>query len=553
MGITLKQLNQLLLIPHEGKNLEFKEAKNRYDFEKLVKYCVALANEGGGEFILGITDKVPRKIVGTKAFRNLGSTTSKLIDLLHIRIDVEEINRPNGRIIIFQIPSRSVGMPISYKGAYWMRKGEELAPMTPDMLKRIFDESGPDFSAEICLGANINDLDPRGIQRFKELWRKKSHNEALDTLSNDQLLSDAELLIDGGVTNAALILLGTRQALGRYFAQSEIIFEYRANETSIPSQQRIEYRQGFFLIQNDLWNAINLRNEIQSYRDGLFVWDIPTFNEGVVREAVLNAICHRDYRLAGSVFIRQFPRKLEIESPGGFPPGITPENILWKQFPRNRRIAETLGKCGLVERAGQGADLMFEECIKESKPKPDFSGTDDYQVLLTLKCEVQDPRFLNFLEQISAEKQVSFSTLDLLVLDSVHKEQTIPNALKNRLASLRERGIIEVLGHGRGTRYILTRRFYNFLGKGGVYTRKRGLDRDTNRALLLKHIQENKGVGCQLKELMQVLPHNSRNQIQNLLRDLKSEGKIQHIGQTKAARWYPSSITDKIAFNNKKT
>ena len=465
--ITLKQLNEWLAIPQEDKHLEFNEAKTRYNFEKLVKYCVALANEGGGEIILGITDKAPRHIVGTQAFQNLGRTTSGLIDLLHLRIEAEELNHPHGRVIAFQVPPRPIGMAIQYKGAYWMRGGEDLVPMTPDMLKRIFDEAGPDFSAEICPKAILDDLHPKAIQRFREMWRKKSRNEALDKLSNDQLLSDAELIIDSGVTNAALILLGTRQALGRHLAQSEVIFEYRASETSIPSQQRIEYRQGFFLIQNDLWNIINLRNEVQRYQDGLFVWEIPTFNEAVVREAVLNAISHRDYRLAGSVFIRQLPRKLEIESPRGFPPGITPENILWKQFPRNRHIAETLAKCGLVERSGQGADLMFEECIKESKSKPDFSGTDDYQVLLTLRCEVQDPRFLKFLEQISTEKQVSFTTKDLLVLDLVHQEQPIPNELKDRLASLRQRGIIEVLGCGRGTRYFLARRFYNFLGKRG--------------------------------------------------------------------------------------
>ena len=77
---------------------------------------------------------------------------------------------------------------------------------------------------------------------------------------------------------------------------------------------------------------------------------------------LLNAVSHRDYRHPGSVFVRQFPRHIEIVSPGGFPPGITPENILDHQFPRNRRIAETFARCGLVERSGQGADRIVEEC-----------------------------------------------------------------------------------------------------------------------------------------------------------------------------------------------
>jgi len=273
--------------------------------------------------------------------------------------------------------------------------------------------------------------------------------------------------------------------------KAELVFEYRSNEASLTAQQREELRQGFLLFHDRLLKLINLRNEVQHFRDGLFIWDIYTFNEAVVREAILNAISHRDYRLAGSVFVRQFPRKLEIESPGGFPPGITPENILWKQFPRNRRIAEVFAKCGLVERSGQGANRMFEECIKESKPQPDFSGTDDYQVSLRLWGDVQDPRFLRFLEQVGSQTLASFTTKDLLVLDLVHREQSVPEELKDRLITLKERGIIEVLGRGRGVRHILSRRLYNFLGKRGVYTRKRGLDRETNKTLLVKHIQDN--------------------------------------------------------------
>src|SRR5450759_4337273 len=111
---------------------------------------------------------------------------------------------------------------------------------------------------------------------------------------------------------------------------------------------------------------------------------VATFNEVVIREAILNAVSHRDYRLGGSVFIRQFARRIEIVSPGGFPPGITPENILFRQAPRNRRVAEVLAKCGLVERSGQGMNRIVENAIRESKRQPDFSGTDEYQVSLKL-------------------------------------------------------------------------------------------------------------------------------------------------------------------------
>lgn len=190
---------------------------------------------------------------------------------------------------------------------------------------------------------------------------------------------------------------------------------------------------------------------------------------------------------------------------------------------------------------------MFEESIKEGKPIPNFAGTDDFQVSLTLRGEIQDPRFLRFLEQVGKETLASFTTQDLLVLDRLHREQPITEPLKSRLVALAEQGVIERVGRGKGVRYILSRRLYGFLGKKGVYTRKRGLDRETNKELLLKHIRDNRRAGSQLEELAQVLPALSRHQVQSLLRELKAEGRLHNVGRTRAARWYRGSAPDTIA------
>lgn len=547
--MTFEQL-QHIMESCENEHLEFKEAKSSFEFEDLVNYSVALANEGGGRMVLGVTNNRPRKFVGSQAFQDLERTKLGLMERLHLRIDAEAYELPEGRVVVFQVPPRPIGMPIQYKGAYWMRSGESLVPMTPDQLKRIFEESGPDFSAEIAKNATFADLDPEAISRFREMWKRKSGNNALDALTDSQLLTDAELLIDGAVTYAALILLGSAKALGRHLAQSEVVFEYRSNEASIPFQQRKEFREGFFLFDNELWDTINLRNDVQHYQEGLFVWDIQTFNEKAVREGILNAVSHRDYRLHGSVFVRQYPKKIEVVSPGGFPPGITPENILLRQSPRNRRIAEAFSRCGLVERSGQGADRMFEESIKESKPRPDFTGTDDFQVSLTLKGEVQNPRFLTFLQHVTQEGLGPFTTQDFLVLDSVQREEPVPQDLKDRLGFLKGRGIIELTGRGRGAKPILSRRFYSFLGKKGVYTRKRGLDRETNKALLLQHIEHFRQEGSRLQDLLQVLPQLTRDQVQKLLGQLKKEGRIHFKGKAIAVRWYPGPL--EVAPNPKK-
>jgi ATP-dependent DNA helicase RecG len=133
----------------------------------------------------------------------------------------------------------------------------------------------------------------------------------------------------------------------------------------------------------------------------------------------------------------------------------------------------------------------------------------------------------------------TFSTEDFLVVDLVHREEPVPDHLKSRVEYLLEQGIIERLGRGRGVRLLLSQRFHHHLGKAGVYTRKRGLDRETNKALLVQHIRDNQTIGSRMEELRQVLPTLSRSQIQVLLRELVKQDVVHVHGATRAARWYP--------------
>jgi ATP-dependent DNA helicase RecG len=157
--------------------------------------------------ILGVTDRSLRQVVGTEAFRDLEWTKQGLMERIHLRVDAEEISHPRGRVLVFHVPSRPIGMPVHYGGRYFMRAGGTLAPMLPDMLKRILDEAEPDYTAEVCPKASLDDLDQRAIKDFWNRWIQKSRNENLRHLAVEQLLSDAELVTRDGLTYAALILL----------------------------------------------------------------------------------------------------------------------------------------------------------------------------------------------------------------------------------------------------------------------------------------------------------------------------------------------------------
>lgn len=535
MNVSDRQLEDWLAA-REHERLEFKEAKSNFHFEKLVKYCSALANEGGGSIILGVTDALPRRVVGSSAFPNLERTKAGLVEKLRLRIEAYDISHPHGRVVVFTAPARPLGMPIPVDGGYWMRAGEDLVPMTPDMLRRIFAEAGPDFSAETCPGANLADLDPVAINQFRERWIRTSGLQALANRPAERLLRDAELLVDAGVTYAALILLGTRQALSRYLAQAEVIFEYRSTSRPGPANQREEFRQGFLLFYDRLWELIDLRNDLQHFQHGMVMHPVPTFSETSVREAVLNAVGHRDYRHPGSVFVRQSSRRIEIVSPGGFPPGITAENILDQQLPRNRRIAETFARCGLVERSGQGADRMLEECVRHGKSFPDFSRTDDHQVWLTLDGEIKYEGFLRFIESIGQERLASLDAHDFLILGLVVRGKTIPAALRDRLPQLLELGIVERIARGK---VVLSHRFYPATGARAAAIQKRETAREQSKADLFELINESKATGVAMEALLAVTPSLSRSSVKRVLDELRQEGRVHPVGTRRSVRWFP--------------
>jgi ATP-dependent DNA helicase RecG len=236
---TEAELRQAMLRQSESEHLEFKEAKSDYDFDKLTDYCCALANEGGGSIILGVTDRLPRRIVGSAAFPNLDKTKKGLFDRLHIRIETAVIKTPDGRVLAFIVPARPPGLPVHVAGRYLMRVGSSLTAMNPQQLAVIFQESIVDYSAEPAAGTTIAMLDTAAIAAFRKRWHKKSGTAEIGRWSDSKLLANAELTVDGVPTFAALILFGTDKALGRHLAQSETVFEYRSTEASLPYQQRV--------------------------------------------------------------------------------------------------------------------------------------------------------------------------------------------------------------------------------------------------------------------------------------------------------------------------
>jgi len=181
-------------------------------------------------------------------------------------------------------------------------------------------------------------------------------------------------------------------------------------------------------------------------------------------------------------------------------------------------------------------NLIYEELIKQSKPIPEWTRTDQYQVGLTMNGTVEDPAFVRFVEKVSNETSVIFNTHDWMLLAAASRGEKLPKGSEARAAGLLDLGLIEKV---KGRNYMLSRRYYEFVGEKAAYTRKKGLDRKQNLALLLKHIEENKAAGCKLEELCQVLSALPTSQVQSLMRTLQRRNEAHSVGKTNQAHWFP--------------
>lgn len=550
---SIPQRLQRILDGLEGEHCEFKEWKTRDDFDALTKYACALANEGGGSIVLGVSDQRPRRIVGTHVWPQFEVTRKSLNQRVHLTTHWEEFQTSEGRVLVISVPRHPYGVPASWDGRSWMRDNDSLVPLSESRRKAIWEEIGRDFSAEPCPGLALSDLIPAALDAFRRSWveslrarrEESGHRDAsrIEGLDHAQLLRDTELLQpDGSLVNAALILFGSRSAVRRHLAQAELVYEFRNTPASGPPDLRLEYQEGFFAWHNLLWQQVNepSRNPRQSFQSGLFVRQLPSFAERPVREAILNAVCHRDYLLGNSIFIRHTPTALRIESPGGLLPQVTVETLLDRQAPRNRRLAEVFQRCGMVERSGQGMNLIFEDAITSAKqlPTPD---ADPFQFSLTLHGVVQDPAFLAYLERVGQQKMRLYDTAHLLALDSVRREVALPEVLKPLADRLVADGLLERVSRGRGARLILSRTFANAIGESATYTRRKGLDQEECKLLLLKHLDLKGEAGAPLAELAQVLPSKTKRQVQHLLRLLAKDGKAAPPRRGRGGLWKSKS------------
>jgi ATP-dependent DNA helicase RecG len=374
MSTTVEQIDALRMVRSEDEHLEFKTAENRYDFEELVDYCVALANEGGGRIILGMNDKPPRRVVGTKAFDVPERTVAGIYERLELKITFDEVAHPDGRVLVFHVPSRPKGQPLHYKGKYLMRAGEELVPMSPDQLRAIFAEGQPDRLCQAALSECDDDkvvrlLDTQSYFDLLHLPYPVNRAGVLDRFEKEKLIERQGA--GWTITNLGALLFAKKledfDPLARK-APRVIVYEGKSKlKTKSDRPGSRGYAVGFQGLVEFI-NGLVPSNEVieQALRR-----EVKMFPEIAVRELVANALIHQDFGESGtSVMIELYDDRMEISSPGkAF---IPPDRFIDEYQSRNERLADLMRRLGICEEKGSGIDKVIQAVEAYQLPAPDF-------------------------------------------------------------------------------------------------------------------------------------------------------------------------------------
>jgi len=509
----------------------------------ILGYVVALCNEKGGRLVIGMHDDFPHKVMGTQqAINAIGQLESDIYRDLGIRPDIYELyDEEQKRVLIIEVPSRPAGKVYKYEDVPLMRVGEELKPMDDKTYLSIIQEQEPDFSEQYCLEATMDDLDENAIRVLKGKYARKQHNPSFISISNEQALSDLKLISNGKITNAAILLGGKESSIEQYFPQAKVFLEYRKTEAQVEYNNRKVFGQPFYILIDQLWNAINEKNESIPVREGSYIFDISYFNEMVIREIVNNAFAHRDYRKNSEIVIKLYPTKMEIINAGGFPQGVTLENLLTvPSTPRNRLLSDVLSKTGIVERSGQGIDKIFLYTLAEGKPEPNYSYSDDFFVTAILYATIKDLGFAMFVQSIQNElaDDEKLSVFEVLALckvrDGEHK-----NIDKEIAIKLEHKNCIEKHGKTNAQFYTLPRRYYEMTGKEADYSML--VDWNVEQFLAVLSPYLTKYGKAKKADIVKIVgDHITEKQLRSYLSQLRKEGIIK----TEGSKRYTSYMLD---------
>lgn len=406
-----------------------------------------------------------------------------------------------------------------------------------------------DASAQVVTDARWEDLDPLELERFRRSVRERRgrSDESLLDLT-DLELAKALGVVEAngavrGVRLAALLLFGKEDALRRFVPTHEAAFQLlRGLEVEVNDF----FRWPLLRTIEEMEARIRARNREQELMVGLLRVGVPDYPERALREALANALIHRDYQRLGAVHFQWHPDRIEISSPGGFPEGVRLDNLLvTAPRPRNPLLADAFKRAGVVERTARGIDTIFYEQLRNGRPAPSYARSDSTGVVVVVPGGNAN---LDFVRLLVTEAQGGriLGLDDLLILNALWQERSLtteevasltqkPDAeARGTLHLLVEAGLVEERGRNRGRSWHLSAAAYRALGDKAGYVHQRGFEPLQQEQMVLQYVEKHgRIVRREAAELCRIGPH----QATRLLDRLVKASRLVRRGERKGA-WY---------------
>lgn len=543
----IEKLKHYCQMSSETEWLEFKEAKNSFDFNDLGEYFSAISNEANlksqhsGWIIFGVKDKSPREVVGTQyrldasSLNSLKHEIAKQTNGLTFQ-EIYELILPEGRVIMFQIPSAPAGMPTSWKGHYYGRDGESLTSLSMQEIETIRHQIETlDWSAQICQAATIDDLDVEALNIARTKFQAKHMGtrfgkdaEKWDAMT---FLDKAKLTRNGKLTRTTLLLLGKPESahyLNPHPAQ--ITWKLEMEE-----QAYAHFGPPFLLSVEEVFKHIrNIKFRFQP-RHQLIPIELSKYDPKIVLEALNNCIAHQDYTQYARIIVTEKIDRLILQNIGGFYDGTVDDYVLRERTPeryRNSFLVQAMVNLDMIDTMGMGIRRMFLEQRKRYFPLPEYDLEDSNHVQLIIYGKLIDENY----SRILIENQ-DLSIAEVMALDSVQKKREIP---KKSIEMLKKKKLVE----GRYPNVFVSASVAQATNKRAQYIKNRAFDADHYEQLILKFI-DRYGAATRIEIdtlIMDKLPDfldqtQKKNKIGNLISKMRRDGLIRNEGSDKNPKW----------------
>ena len=534
-------LDRLLSFPVETEWIEFKQASRSYPFDKIGRYFSALSNEArlksqaAGWLIFGIQDK-GHAIAGTK-FRmdrhDLDSLKKEIAQKTSNQltfIEIHELLLSEGRILMFEIPPASPGVPTAWAGHFYGRDGQSIGALNLHELDLIRSLARPDWSGEICRYATLEDLEDAAIARARDLFGEKHPNLADDAQQWDAttFLNKAKLLKNGQITNTAILLLG-KDTADHHLSPAIARLSWVLRDRDGIEKDYRHFGLPLLLTSNYLFSKI--RNLTYRYmrENTLFPTEVAQYDSWVIRELLHNCIAHQDYSLRGRISVVEDEISLLFSNIGAFLPQNV-ENVIRLDAPpdyyRNQFLVRAMLNLQMIETIGSGIKKIF--CLQRDRyfPMPDYNLSEPQRVRVRLSGKILDENYTRLLI-----KNTDLTLFDVIALDKVQKKKPVTDAEFGRLKRAK---LIE----GRRPNLFVTSRIAKATDDKADYIRHRAFDKNHYKKLVLSLLR--KFGPAKRKEIDRLLlgklpdiltPQQKENKIRNLLQEMsKKDGSIKSVG-----------------------